>query len=134
MAETLGRLGSETAWIVHGQGLDELTVAGENQVTAWQRSELRRFTIAPEDAGLQRAPIEAIRGGDAALNAATLSALLQGAAGPYRDTVLLNAGAALIVADRAGDIRDGVALAARSIASGAALAALETLRRETAVH
>ena len=77
-------------------------------------------------------PIEAIRGGDAALNAATLQALLQGATGPYRDTVLLNAAAALIVAGRAGDLREGVALAGRSIASGAALAALETLRRETA--
>jgi anthranilate phosphoribosyltransferase len=134
MAETLGRLGSETAWIVHGQGLDELTVAGENQVTAWQDGGLRRFTISPEDADLHRAPIEAIRGGDAALNAATLQALLQGATGPYRDTVLLNAAAALIVAARAADLREGVALAGRSIASGAALAALETLRRETAAH
>jgi anthranilate phosphoribosyltransferase len=134
MAETLGRLGSETAWIVHGQGLDELTVAGENQVTAWQNGSLRRFTIAPEDAGLPRAPIEAIRGGDAALNAATLQALLQGATGPYRDTVLLNAAGALIVAARAGDLREGVKLAGRSIASGAALASLETLRRETASH
>ena len=101
MAETLGRLGSETAWVVHGQGLDELTVAGENQVAAWQGGSLRRFTISPDDAGLQRAPVEAIRGGDAALNAATLQALLQGATGPYRDTVLLNAAAALIVAGRA---------------------------------
>ena len=134
MAETLGRLGSETAWIVHGQGLDELTVAGENQVAAWQGGSLRRFTVSPEDAGLQRAPVEAIRGGDAALNAATLQALLQGATGPYRDTVLLNAAAALIVAGRAADLREGVALAGRSIASGAALAALDTLRRETAVH
>ena len=119
---------------MHGQGLDELTVAGENQVAAWQGGELRCFTVSPEDAGLPRAPIEAIRGGDAALNAATLQALLQGATGPYRDTVLLNAAAALIVADRAADLREGVALASRSIASGAALAALETLRRETAVH
>ena len=110
-----------------------MTVAGANQVTAWQAGSLRRFVIAPEDAGLPSAPIEAIRGGDAALNAATLLALLQGAAGPYRDTVVLNAAAALIVAARAGDIHEGVALAARSIASGAALAALETLRRETTV-
>ena len=68
------------------------------------------------------------------MNAATLQALLQGAAGPYRDTVLLNAAAALVVAGRAADIRGGVALASRSIASGAALAALDTLRRETAVR
>jgi anthranilate phosphoribosyltransferase len=134
MAETLGRLGSEAAWVVHGQGLDELTVAGENKVAAWQGGSLRCFTICPEEAGLSRAPIEAIRGGDAALNAATLQALLQGAIGPYRDTVLLNAGGALVVAGRAADIRDGIGLAVRSIATGAALAALETLRRETAVH
>src|ERR1700752_2364062 len=118
-AETLGKLGSEAAWIVHGQGLDELTVAGESVVTAWQDGGVRRFTVKPEDAGLSRAPVEAIRGGDAALNAATLQALLQGATGPYRDTVLLNAAAALIVAARAADLREGVSLASRSIASGA---------------
>jgi anthranilate phosphoribosyltransferase len=134
MAETLARLGSETAWVVHGQGLDELTIAGENQVIAWQGGGLRSFTVSPEDAGLHRAPIEAIRGGDAALNAAALQALLQGASGPYRDTVLLNAAAALIVAARAGDLREGVSLASRSIASGAAFAALQTLRLETAAH
>ena len=134
MAETLGRLGSETAWIVHGQGLDELTVAGENKVAALKDGAVRCFTVTPEDAALPRAPIGAIRGGDAALNAATLLALLQGATGPYRDTVLLNAAGALIVAGRAGDLREGVALASRSIASGASLAALETLRRETAPH
>jgi anthranilate phosphoribosyltransferase len=134
MAETLGRLGSETAWLVHGQGLDELTVAGENKVAALKDGSVRCFTVTPEDAGLPRAPIGAIRGGDAALNAATLLALLQGATGPYRDTVLLNAAGALIVAGRAGDLREGVAMASGSIASGASLAALETLRRETAPH
>ena len=131
MAETLAALGTEAAWIVHGSGLDELTVAGENQVTELRRGELRSFTVTPEDAGLERAPVEAIRGGDAALNAASLLALLEGAPGPYRDTVVLNVAAALIVADRAKDLRDGSALAAASIASGAALAALQTLRRET---
>ena len=114
--------------------MDELTVAGENEVTAWHSGALRRFTIAPEDAGLPRSPVAAIRGGDAALNAATLQALLQGATGPYRDTVLLNAAAALIVAARAADLREGVSLASRSIASGAALATLETLRRETTAN
>ena len=132
MAETLGHLGSESAWIVHGQGLDELTVAGENHVVALQHGSVRCFTVTPEDAGLSRAPVGAIRGGDAALNAATLLALLQGATGPYRDTVLLNAAGALVVAARAENLREGVALASRSIASGASLAALETLRRETA--
>lgn len=131
MAETLGALGTQAAWVVHGSGLDELTVAGENHVVEWRDGSLREFTVAPEDAGLPRSPIEAIRGGDPALNAASLLALLEGAPGPYRDTVVLNAAAALVVAGRAADLRDGAAQAAASIASGAALGALQTLRRET---
>ncbi len=134
MAETLGRLGTERAWIVHGQGLDELTVAGENQVVALQDGAVRQFSVAPEDAGLPRSPVTAVKGGDAALNAAALAALLQGAAGPYRDTVLLNAAAAMIVAGRAEDLREGAAAAARSLDSGAALAALEMMRRETSAE
>ncbi len=133
MAETLGRLGAERAWIVHGQGLDELTVAGENKIVEFQGAVVRELTLSPEDAGLARAPIEAIRGGDAAFNAAALRALLEGARDPYRDTVALNAAAALIVAGRVDDLREGVAQADRTLASGAALAALERLRRETAV-
>jgi anthranilate phosphoribosyltransferase len=132
MVETLQKLGSTDVWLVHGQGLDELTVAGENQVVALQDGAIRELTVTPEDARLERAPVAAIRGGDAAVNAAALGALLRGGAGPYRDTVLLNAGAALIVAGRAGDLREGVAQAARSIDGGAALGALETLKRETA--
>jgi anthranilate phosphoribosyltransferase len=133
MAETLVALGHESAWIVHGLGLDELTVAGQNHVTALSGNEIRSFVVEPEDAGLPRSPIEAIRGGDAATNAAALESVLQGAVGAYRDTVLLNAAAALIVAGKAGDLREGVLLAAGSIASGAALAALENLRRVSAV-
>jgi anthranilate phosphoribosyltransferase len=132
VAETLGRLGSSDAWVVHGQGLDELTVAGDNQVVALHDGAIREFTVAPEDAGLARAPISAILGGDAAVNAAALLALLRGARGAYRDTVLLNAAAALIVAGRAGDLREGATMAAAAIDHGAALAALETLKRETA--
>ncbi|MDQ2803079.1 MAG: anthranilate phosphoribosyltransferase [Pseudomonadota bacterium] len=132
MAETLGRLGTERAWIVHGQGLDELTVAGDNAVVEVHDGGLREFTVTPEDAGLARAPVEAIKGGDAAVNAAALRALLEGARDPYRDTVVLNAAAALIVAGRVSGLREGVALAERTLDSGAALAALERLRRETA--
>jgi anthranilate phosphoribosyltransferase len=132
MVETLANLGSEAVWLVHGQGLDELTVAGSSQVVALENGVIREFTVEPEEAGLPRSPVEAIRGGDAAINAAALEALLRGAPGPYRDTVLLNAAAALIVAGRAGALREGVALAAGSLDQGAALAALETLRRETA--
>lgn len=131
MAETLRALGSTSAWVVHGAGLDELTVAGENQVVALRAGEVAEFTVTAEDAGLPRSPIEAIRGGDAAFNAASLTALLEGANGPYRDTVLLNAAAALIVAGRAESLREGVAIAATTIGSGAALGTLQTLRRET---
>ena len=132
MAETLAALGTDRAWLVHGQGLDELTLAGENHVTTLRAGAVHSLTVTPEDAGLPRAPIEAIRGGDSAFNAAALQSLLQGAPGAYRDTVLLNAAAALIVADRAADLREGVQLARRSIDTGAALGSLETLRRETA--
>ncbi len=131
MAETLGRLGTESAWIVHGQGLDELSVAGENLVVAWRHDAAHSFVVSPEDAGLSRAPITAVEGGDAAKNAAALLALVEGAPGPYRDTVLLNAAAGLIIADRASDLRDGAAQAARAIDSGAALAVLDAMRRET---
>ncbi len=131
MAETLAALGTTSAWLVHGQGLDELTVAGENHVTALKDGVITGFTITPEDAGLARSPVAGIKGGDPAFNAAALESLLMGAPGPYRDTVLLNTAAALIVADRAADLREGVGLAARSIDAGAALATLETLRRET---
>ena len=132
MAETLGRLGTEAAWIVHGDGLDELSLAGENQVVALEQGAIRTFTLRAEDAGLRPAPRDAIRGGEAAENAAALRALLEGAPGAYRDTVLLNAAAALIVAGRAADLRAGVAEATRAIDSGAALGALERLRRQTA--
>jgi anthranilate phosphoribosyltransferase len=129
MAETLAALGHEAAWLVHGLGLDELTVAGENQVTTLKDGSIHTFLVTPEDAGLNRAPVEAIKGGDAVFNAEALLGVLRGTDGAYRDTVLLNSAAALIVAGKADDLRDGVSQAARAIASGAALNALETMRR-----
>ncbi|NOG73272.1 anthranilate phosphoribosyltransferase [Roseicella sp. DB1501] len=131
MAETLARLGTESAWVVHGQGLDEIALCGETHVVALQDGRLREFTIAPEDAGLERAPAEAIRGGEPAENAAALLALLEGAPGAYRDIVLLNAAAALIVAGRATDLRQGAAQAARAIDSGAASGVLARLKEAT---
>jgi anthranilate phosphoribosyltransferase len=131
MAETLAALGHHSAWLVHGLGLDELTVAGENQVTALKDGSIRTFSVTPEDAGLPSTPVDAIKGRDAAFNAAALLEMLRGVASAYRDTVLLNAAAALIVAGRAADLREGVDQAARAIASGAALNALETMRRVT---
>jgi anthranilate phosphoribosyltransferase len=132
MVETLANLGSTDVWLVHGQGLDELTVAGDNLVVSLKDGAIREFTITPEEAGLPCAPVEAVRGGDAAYNAAELEALLRGAPGAYRDTVLLNAAGALIVAGQVDDLREGVSRAAGAIDSGAALATLEALKRATA--
>ena len=131
LVEVLGRLGAVRAWTVHGQGLDELTTTGPTEVAEWKDGRVRRFTVTPEDAGLPRGDIEALRGGDAEFNAAALRALLDGATGPYRDIVLLNAAAALVVADRAPDLKSGVAIAAAAIDDGKASAALEALARIT---
>ena len=131
MAETLGRLGTERAWVVHGQGLDEIALSGETRVVALENGTVREFTVSPEDAGLRRAPAEAVRGGAPAENAEALVALLGGTPGPYRDIVLLNAAAALVVAGRTGDLRDGAAQAARSIDSGAAAEVLAGLKDGT---
>ncbi|MBC7799396.1 MAG: bifunctional anthranilate synthase component II/anthranilate phosphoribosyltransferase, partial [Gemmatimonadaceae bacterium] len=131
MAETLHALGTQRAWLVHGQGLDELTVAGSSQVVSLQDGAYEHFSITPEDAGLPRSPIEAIAGGDASTNADALRALLDGARGAYRDTVLLNAAAGLVVAGVVADLRAGVARAERSIDDGAAATALDRLRQAT---
>lgn len=131
LAEVLGRLGAARAWTVHGQGLDELTTTGPTEVAEWKEGVVRRFQVAPEDAGLPRADIAALRGGDAEANAQALRALLEGAPGPYRDIVLLNAAAALVVADRAADLRQGAALAAQVIDDGRASAALARLVEAT---
>ena len=134
IAEALARLGTERAWVVHGQGLDEIALSGETQVVELDRGALREFTIAPEDAGLRRAPAEAVRGGEPAENARALLALLEGAPGPFRDIVLLNAAAALLVAGRAADLRAGAAIAAEAIDGGAASGVLVRLRHATAAE
>jgi anthranilate phosphoribosyltransferase len=130
IAETLAELGTDAAWVVHGLGLDELTLAGESLVAELKEGTVREFVVTPEDAGLEARPLAAIAGGDAADNASALLALLRGAPGAYRDTVVLNAAAALVVARVAPDLRAGAALAARAVETGAALAAFEALRRE----
>src|SRR5690606_36149668 len=127
LAEVLGRLGAARAWTVHGQGLDELTTTGATEAAEWKDGAVRRFTVTPEDAGLPRADLSALRGGDPEENAAALRDMLDGAPGAYRDIVLLNAAAALVVADRAGDLREGAAQAADTIDTGAARAALARL-------
>ncbi|PZW50809.1 anthranilate phosphoribosyltransferase [Humitalea rosea] len=132
MAETLSRLGTERAWLVHGQGLDELTIAGPSQVVALENGVITEFAVTPEDAGLRASPAEGLRGGDPAENALALMALLEGATGPYRDCVVLNAAAALVVAGKATQLRQGARLAATSLDSGAALGVLQRLRVATA--
>jgi len=128
MAQVLGRLGSERAWIVHGlDGLDELTTTGKSVVAELKDGEVSTFEIEPGDAGLPTASAEDLKGGTPEENAAALRALLDGAAGAYRDIVLYNAAAALVVADVASDMKDGVARARESVDSGAAKASLEKL-------
>ena len=127
MAEVLGKLGSERAWVVHGDGIDEITTAGTTVVAELKDGKVTSFEVTPEDAGLPRATLADIKGADPATNAARMRSLLDGAAGPLRDIVLLNAAAALIVADRAKGLREGVRQAAKSIDSGAARTALARL-------
>lgn len=128
MAEVLRDLGSQTAWLVHGgDGTDELSIAAESQVVALEAGEIRSFTLHPEEAGLPEHPFEAILGGDPAYNAAAFAALLEGETGAYRDAVLLNAAAALVIAGRASDLRAGVEGARESIDSGAAKNKLHAL-------
>ncbi len=132
MAEALARLGTQRAWVVHGQGLDELALSGPSRVVALEDGAIREFTVSPADAGLPEHPHAAIRGGEPAENAAALRALLDGAPGAYRDIVLLNAAAALVVAGRAPDLRSGATLAAAAIDAGAAYGVLQRLRKATA--
>lgn len=121
LAHTLAALGSEHVWVVHGtDGLDEISISAETRVAEMRGGAVRRFTVAPEDAGLTRHPLEAIRGGSAEENAAAIRGILAGSGGAARDIVLLNAAAALIVGGRAGDLREAAVLAARAIDTGAA--------------
>jgi len=127
LARVLGALGAERAWVVHGQGLDEMTTAGVTDIAEWRDGQIRLFSVKPEDVGLPRAALGDLAGGDPEENAAALRRLLDGAAGPYRDIVLLNAAAALLVAGRVETLQDGVALAAAAIDGGRARVALERL-------
>jgi anthranilate phosphoribosyltransferase len=128
LAEVLGRLGSRFAWIVHGSdGIDELTTTGPTHVAEWDGTRVRRFDVTPEDAGLPRARLKDLQGGDPAHNAEAIRAVLAGRPSALRDAVVLGAAGALIVAGRAKGLRDGAGLAAQSIDSGAAQAALKRL-------
>ena len=134
MAETLQQLGSERAWLVHGSdGTDELTITGVSWVAALEEDgSIREVEVHPEDAGLPVRPFEEIVGGSPEENARAFAALLDGAPSAYREAVLLNSAAALVVAGKASDLREGVARAAESIDSGAAKDKIEALARITA--
>ena len=127
VAETLKALGTDHAWVVHGDGYDEITTTGETQVAELVGGEIRSFTLTPEAIGLQRHTKDELRGGDAAYNANALREMLGGAAGAYRDTVLMNAGAGLVVAGKATTLADGIAAARQAIDSGRSLAVLDRL-------
>lgn len=132
MAETLLALGSEKAWLVHGgDGTDEISIALPTKVSALEGGAVRDFEIGPEDAGLPVHPFEDVLGGTPSENAAAFRALLDGAQGAYRDAVLLNAAAALMVADRAASLKEGAEIARTSLDSGAAKAKVATLARLT---
>lgn len=132
MAETLAALGSDRAWLVHGaDGTDEISIAGETHVAELSDGRVTEFTLHPETAGLTAHPFEAVQGGTPAENAAALRALLEGAPSAYRDAVLFNAAAALVVAEAAADLKAGVEMARASIDSGAAKTKVEALARLT---
>ena len=132
MAETLGQLGSDRAWLVHGSdGTDELAISGISWVAALEDGTVKEVELHPEDAGLPVHPFEDILGGTPKENAQAFRALLDAQPSAYRDAVLLNAAAALTIADAASDLREGVEMAADSIDSGKARAKIETLARIT---
>jgi anthranilate phosphoribosyltransferase len=131
MLTTLRSHGTTSAWVVHGNGLDELTTTGLSQVTALQDEQIRHFEVDPVQLGLAQATREDLRGGDPAHNADVVRAVLAGTPGPHRDVVLLNAAAALVVVGAVADLPSGLAEAAASIDEGHAARALELLIAES---
>jgi anthranilate phosphoribosyltransferase len=128
LTQVLHELGSETVWTVHGSdGLDEITTTGPTHVVALENGSIRRFTIAPQDVGLALARAEDLKGAEPEHNASELRAVLEGRRTAYRDVAVLNAAAALVVAQEAKDLRDGFERASRAVDSGAARAVLERL-------
>jgi len=128
MAQVLNNLGSESVWVVHGSdGLDEITTSGSTSVAELKGGKIRSFEVTPEDAGLKRVKPEALRGGDAEHNAKALLDVLKGKPGPYREVAVLNAAAALIIAGKAENLKEGAALAAKAVDSSEAEARLDRL-------
>ena len=128
LAQVLKNLGSDAVWVVHGSdGLDEITLTGSTSVAALENGNIRTFEVTPEDAGLTCSSPGSLKGGDADANAVALRSVLEGIPSAYRDVALLNAAAALIVAGKAKDLKEGVAIGTRMLDSGAAAAKLKQL-------
>jgi len=128
MAEVLRNLGSERVWIAHGaDGLDEMSTTGTTKIVELKDGAIRAFEIAPEDVGLTRVDLAALKGGDAAHNAEALKAVLGGARNAYAEIAMLNAAGALVVAGKARELAEGVAMAGDALASGAAKRVLDRL-------
>jgi anthranilate phosphoribosyltransferase len=128
LAQVLKNLGADSVWVVHGSdGLDEITTCGPTYVAALENGAVRTFEISPADVGLKPASAEMLRGGDAATNAAALTAVLEDKPSPYRDVAIMNAGAALVVAGAAKALAEGAELARKSLSSGSARARLDRL-------
>ena len=132
IAQVLGRLGRKHAMVVHGDdGLDEISLSGPTRIWELRNSHLTTWTLHPEDYNIPLRPRDTLRGGNAQENATIIQNLLNGSPGPYRDCILLNAGAAIMVADGATTLRDAICKAAESIDSGCALKKLQQLKEFT---
>ncbi|WP_174801410.1 anthranilate phosphoribosyltransferase [Martelella limonii] len=127
LAEVLRDLGSEKVWVVHGQGLDEITTTGETMVAELADGKVREFSLSPSDFGVAKVNLDALRGGDGKVNAAALRKVLSGEKNAYRDIALCNAAAALVVAGKADTLSDGMAIATEALESGRAAVALDRL-------
>jgi anthranilate phosphoribosyltransferase len=128
LANVLKNLGSERAYVVHGSdGLDEITTSGPTSVAALENGKVTTFEIKPEDVGLAKAKAEDLRGGDAETNASAVMDVLKGKKGPFRDVAIFNAAAAIVVAGKAKDLKEGVAVATKSVDSAEAESRLDRL-------
>jgi anthranilate phosphoribosyltransferase len=127
IAETLRDLGSENVWVVHGDGMDEITTTGETKIVTLEDGAIGHMTLKPEEFGFKRVTKAELVGGDAEHNATALRGVLASIRGPYRDIVLMNSAAGLVIAGQADDLHSGIALATQLIDNGAALATLEKL-------
>jgi anthranilate phosphoribosyltransferase len=132
MAKVLGKLGTKKAWVVHGSdGLDELSTTGPSYVSEYKNGQVTNFEVSPLDAGIPLASMEDLKGGDAADNAKAMEAMLGGEPGAFRDIVVYTAAAALIIADKVGDLKEGAEMAAEAIDKGNSKKALERMVKVT---